>query len=103
MPVGIIMEKTSQCPLLGFAAPCLWAASSVVGIDVVIVDKARWLDSLCISLHHFRGVFCLAFLPLQSHFFSKELFLSQSTGLCHCGYVHVGTSAHRGDRSYEWL
>lgn len=57
-------------PFVGFAAPCLWAAaSSVAGMDVVIVDKGRWLVSLCVSLHHFRGVSCLAFLPLQPHFF----------------------------------
>lgn len=55
-------------PLVGFAAPWLWAASSVPGIDV-IVDKDQWLVSLCVSLHHFRGVSCLAFLPLQPHFF----------------------------------
>lgn len=89
-------------PFVGFAAPCLWAASSVAGMDAVIVDKGRWLVSLCVSLHHFRGVSCLAFLPLQPHFFfSKELFLSQSTGLCLCGCVHVGTSAHRGDRGSD--
>lgn len=84
-------------PVMGFTAPWL----SVAGIEVVIVDKGRWLFSHCVSLHHFRGVSCLAFLPLQPHFFSKELFLSQSTGLCLCGCVHVGTSVHRSDRGLD--
>lgn len=63
-------------PVMGFTAPWL----SVAGIEVVIVDKGRWLFSHCVSLHHFRGVSCLAFLPLQPHFFSKELFFVSKYG-----------------------